>query len=114
MRAVSVILPLVMGALLSLSACRNSCQQICPRMAAYAEDCGFTVPAGQVSECVAAQAGAASRDDRAVCRSEGDRGTIRDEFTCEDLEDYWATAAFLDDPAVVGGDTGFSASGDFE
>lgn len=93
-------LAIAVTSLLAASGCHNACQQICPRMAAYAEDCGFSVPAEQVSECMAAQAGAASRNDRAVCRSAGDRGTLRDEWTCEDLEDYWTAYA---EPAV---DTG--------
>jgi hypothetical protein len=58
-------------------------------MADYARDCGFEVSQEEVSACVAAQAGAASREDRAVCRDAGDRATLRAEWTCEDLSDYW-------------------------
>jgi len=88
---------LVIGA---LTACRNSCQQICPRMAAYAEDCGFEISQEEVSACVASQSGSASRDDRAICREAGDRGTLRDEWTCDDLADYWARTAPVDTGAA--------------
>ena len=82
----------------ALSGCKNACQEICPRMASYARDCGFEVSDEEVSACVAAQAGAASRDDRATCREFGDRSTLREEFTCDDLEDYWSrvTVDFAD------------------
>ncbi len=86
-----------------LPGCRNSCQQICPRMQAYAEDCGFTVTSEEVRACVASQSGSASRDDRAVCRDAGDRSTLRDEWTCDDLSDYWARDAPVDTGAPESG-----------
>lgn len=87
-----LLLCLAVVASAALSGCRNACQEICPRMADYARDCGFEVSQEEVSACVAAQAGAASREDRAVCRDAGDRATLRAEWTCEDLSDYWARA----------------------
>lgn len=80
----------------ALTACRNACQEICPRMARYAEDCGFTVSTDEVRACVQAQSGSASRDDRAICRDAGNRSTLRDEWTCDDLSDYWARVAPVD------------------
>jgi hypothetical protein len=81
--------------LLASVACKNACQEICPRMAAYARDCGYEVSADEVRACVQEQAGSASRDDRKVCRQFGDRGTLREEWTCEELSDYWTRVADL-------------------
>ena len=81
------------AAVVALPGCRNACQQICPRMASYARDCGFEVSAEEVAACVDVQAGSASREDRAICRAAGDRATLREEWTCEDLADYWARVA---------------------
>jgi len=75
---------------LSLPGCQNSCQQICGTMAAYARDCGHTVPEAQVKACREAQAGEASKDDREICRTAGDGSTLRDEWTCDDLAVYWS------------------------
>jgi hypothetical protein len=73
-----------------LGGCQNACQRICGRMASYARDCGYEVSAEEVRACRRAQAGEESREDRAVCRDFGDLQAIREEWTCEDLEDYWA------------------------
>jgi len=70
--------------------CQNACQRICGRMASYARECGYEVSAAEVRACREAQAGKASRDDRAICRDFGSSGAIREEWSCEDLEDYWA------------------------
>ena len=97
MKRLLLLLPLLVA---PLSACRNSCQQICPIMAAYAEDCGFEVSNEEVSACIAAQSGSSSREDRAVCREAGSRGDVRDEWTCDDLSDYWARQAPVDTGAA--------------
>ncbi len=89
--------------LMALPSCQNSCQRICSRMAAYARDCGQQVPARQVRACVDAQSGQASRDDRRVCRQSGNAGTLRDEWTCDDLAVYWSR--------VDSSDTGLYDSG---
>ena len=41
--------------LVLLGGCQNSCQQICGRMAKFAEGCGHTVPQEQVQACIEAQ-----------------------------------------------------------
>ena len=82
---------LALGMLLTLvGGCQNACQRICGRMASYARDCGYEVTSEEVRACRKAQAGQESREDRAVCRDFGDPQAIREEWTCEDLEDYWA------------------------
>ncbi len=97
-------LVLIIGIVSALSGCRNACQQICPLMAAYARDCGHEVSSAEVSACVAAQSGSASSDDRAVCREAGSRSVIREEWTCDDLSDYWARVS--SDELGDTGDTG--------
>ena len=79
----------LVGLAVGLSSCQNSCQQICGRMASYARDCGYTVTANQVQECVSEQAGDASKEDRAVCRDLGSRSAIRSQWTCDDLGVYF-------------------------
>lgn len=81
---------------LTLAGCQNSCQQICSRMAEFAEDCGHTVPGDQVKACIEAQAGSASADDRQTCRAFGSLSSIETEWTCEDVAVYFGE---------VGGDT---------
>lgn len=79
----------VVAALASLGGCRNACQDICVRMADYAtEECGFTVSDAELGSCLDEQ-GQVSADDRKVCRDFGDSTTIRDEWSCEDLGEYW-------------------------
>lgn len=94
---------LVTVGLLAATACRNACQDICPRMKAYAEDCGFEVSQDELRTCIQEQSGSNSSDDRAICRQEGSRSTLREEWTCEDLSDYWAGVAAADtgEPASV-------------
>ncbi|TNE84539.1 MAG: hypothetical protein EP330_29055 [Deltaproteobacteria bacterium] len=75
-----------------LGGCQNSCQQICSRMARFAEDCGHTVPQAQIQACIDAQAGAASADDRATCREFGSLSDIEAEWTCDDVAVYFARA----------------------
>lgn len=82
--AVFIVLPAV------IAGCDNSCQQICDRMAAYAEnECGLTVTKEDVDLCKDEQAGKASRDDRAICREFNGRQTIEEEWDCEELSAYW-------------------------
>ena len=75
---------------LLLAACQNSCQKICGRMADYAEECGVEISSDEIAACREAQAGAASREDRAICRESGDGATIRDEWSCDDVETYFS------------------------
>lgn len=58
-------------------------------MAAYAEECGFEVGSDEIAACRRAQAGDSSREDRAICRESGDGATIREEWSCDDVESYF-------------------------
>ena len=85
--AAFIVLPAI------VAGCDNSCQQICDRMAAYAEsECGLTVTKEEISACKDEQAGAASRDDRAVCREFNGRKTIEEEWDCDEVSAYWPDA----------------------
>ena len=83
---------LLLSTLLSLAAltsCRNACAQLCSDIARYAEEeCGFTVPSGEVRECVSDKSwGGSTQEERQVCNEFGDQ--FEDEWTCEDLEPYF-------------------------
>lgn len=79
-------------AAMGLSGCNNACQQVCVRMANYAEDCGITVSDSEIKECIDENSSAES-DLRATCRQYGDASAIRQEWTCDELQEYW------DDPS---------------
>lgn len=79
-----------------LVGCDNSCQQICDRMAAYAEDCGVTVSKEEISACKDRQAGDASSEDRSACREYNSRAAIEEEWTCDDVQAYWSGGASED------------------
>lgn len=83
----------IIPVLLLLGGCQNSCQQICARMARFAEDCGHTVLQQQVQDCIDAQAGSASAEDRATCREFGSLSDIEEEWTCDDVSLYFARVA---------------------
>ena len=86
---------------LMLSGCNNSCQMLCVRIAKVAEtDCGIPVPDEDIATCIDRQAGAASRDDRATCRSSNSLDDIRAEWSCEDM------AYFLGVVRADGGEDG--------
>lgn len=72
------------------SGCDNSCQQVCDRMAKYAEECGLPVSRDDISACKDAQAGKESRDDRAFCREFNGQKIIEEEWDCNDLRAYWS------------------------
>ncbi|MBN2801312.1 MAG: hypothetical protein JXX28_19380 [Deltaproteobacteria bacterium] len=73
-----------------LGGCHNACQDLCYDMADYAEDCGLTVTSAAFDACMEAQEGDASREDRATCRQANDPELLRSEWSCADLESYWA------------------------
>jgi hypothetical protein len=101
-RRALIVLPAL---LLSLAACRNSCQATCQRMARYAErDCGLVVPAGEVAACMEAFA-QPSGEERRTCRQDGDLGTIRELWSCDDMADYFPSADQAD-AALAPLDTG--------
>lgn len=86
------------------SACQNSCQKICTRMAAYARECGYEVTSAELQTCREQQEGDASADDRAICRQLGDADDIRASLTCEDLAPYWRVQS-IDTDSSPEGDT---------
>jgi len=96
--------PVLFSALIGLASltagCDNSCQQICDRMARYAEDCDFEISREDIQACKDAQAGASSRDDRAICREFNSSNVIREEWDCDDIR------AYLNDPGSGAPDDG--------
>ena len=79
---------LVAAGLVASIGCANPCQQVCDRMATYADECGLSVPESEVDACVDLYKSPA-KEDTELCRDFGDLDTIRRQWSCEDLEDYW-------------------------
>lgn len=75
-------------AIFVLTACKNDCQDICTEMAAYAEECGFTVSDEEVDACLAEQK-EANDVNLDVCDEMGGAETIRDEWPCDEMALYW-------------------------
>jgi hypothetical protein len=62
-------------------------------MADYAtEDCGLTVADSEIDACVERQSAGLEREDAKACREFGDAETIRTQWSCDDLADYWGAA----------------------
>jgi hypothetical protein len=78
--------------------CNNSCQEICNRMANYAEDCELPVGDSEVDACMDEQA-EATKDELKICRQNGSAEDIRNTWTCEDLAEYWAGSGTSPPPA---------------
>lgn len=74
--------------LFGLWSCDNACQDLCVEMADYAEECGISVDAEELTACQSAQA-EADRAAKRQCRTQGDAETLRTEWSCEDLASYW-------------------------
>lgn len=87
------LFPILLALPLISAGCSNSCQQICVTMRKYAKDCGIDVDKSEVSECISRQAGKASKEFRDACREFGDVDSIEEEWSCVDVEEYWATPA---------------------
>ena len=83
--------------LLLLAGCNNPCQQLCVRMAAYAEECGFTVSDAELDACLTQEADIADAEERKVCADYGNAETIRQRLSCDDLAEYWGGTA-IDTP----------------
>lgn len=77
-------------ALVLVTGCRNPCQQVCVELRDYAEECGFVVADTEFTSCLEAQKKPEDAD-KEFCRDYGDSTTIREEWGCEDLADYWLT-----------------------
>lgn len=78
-------------AIIALTACKNDCQDVCVEMAAYAQECGFTVSDEEMDACLDQQkeANDVSLD---VCDEMGGAQTIRDEWPCDEMGLYWDSA----------------------
>ncbi len=84
----SLLLACAVAPLVVLAGCQNSCQRVCVRLADYAEECGHSVSSSELTECFQ-QESAATADERERCRDFGDAQTMRQEWTCEDIDAYW-------------------------
>jgi hypothetical protein len=86
---VSLRMPMV-AIVLALAGCKNSCQELCEVMADFAADeCGLVVTPQEIDACIESQAGKDNKEDRATCREFGSAEKIREEWGCEELEDYF-------------------------
>lgn len=82
--------------LLALSVgCSNHCQDLCSELADYATECGISVNNDELSDCKSThQRRDLGEGELEICEDFKDPDTIREEWTCDDLEEYWdATAA---------------------
>ncbi len=87
--SLSSLLPLALtGLVLLAGACKGPCERLCVNLATYAEECGFSVPEGELDACMDGQKDATA-DEKDVCREYGDPAVIRNEWTCDDLQAYW-------------------------
>ena len=84
----------VLGLLLLATSCRNDCQDICNELADYAGDCDIPVATSEVNECISNHQRRDLEDgDLEICGDFKSSETIREEWTCTDLAEYWADAA---------------------
>jgi len=74
----------------SASGCSNACQSICGRMADYAEECGFTVPEAELDACRESWSSDVEKTDRMTCRDFGSPDQIATQWSCDELEQYFA------------------------
>ena len=70
------------------SACDNSCQKVCTRMARYAEECGLAVSDGDVADCKEALS-EEGPEVRSFCRDFNSQAAIENDWTCDDVAFYW-------------------------
>ncbi len=79
-----------LGVLALSVGCSNHCQDICQELADYAAECNITVSSDEVSDC---KSNHQRRDlddgELELCQDFKDYDTIREEWTCEDLAEYW-------------------------
>lgn len=84
MRALTSVAVVVACGLL---ACGNPCQRLCGEMAAYAEECGFTLGDDELKQCRDDfQKDAVAEEDLAVCSDFS--SALREEWSCEDVAFY--------------------------
>ncbi|MCP4809352.1 MAG: hypothetical protein GY913_11760 [Proteobacteria bacterium] len=74
-------------AAVALTGCSNACQDTCKELAAYAEECGYTVNDEQVKTCTSDfSRGNTESEDRDHCAENVDN--VRTEWTCEEAGRY--------------------------
>ena len=76
----------IIASLTLSSGCRNSCQQLCNDVEAFAESCGYKFTDEMKRECMQNQ-GKKDRDGRAACNEA--IPLLEEEWSCEDLEVYF-------------------------
>ena len=82
-------IPAALLALLTIiSGCSNACENLCIRLADYAEECGFTVLESELTECLDLQK-VAPDEDLEACQDFNDPVTVRREWSCDDMLVYW-------------------------
>lgn len=76
--------------ILSISGCRNHCQELCQEMADYAqEECNNTFPEQQVDQCLA-DYDKEKVDEKQDETCEDILPTLREEWTCDEINDYFS------------------------
>jgi hypothetical protein len=87
-----------------VSGCRNSCQDLCQEMADFAvEECNKEFPKEQIKACMETYHNKEIDDDqKQVC--EDITPTLREEWTCDDVNDYFSGSG--GNGSTTGGDTG--------
>lgn len=90
--------------LLAGAGCKNECQKICTDMADYAADsCGQEFSKDEIKACVKANKRSALAEGvEDVC--EETRPFLTEEWTCDDIAEYFDTPAAAGDGADGGGD----------
>jgi hypothetical protein len=70
-----------------LAGCENSCQNLCEQMAAFADECGAPVGAGELETCID-DFSDASGEQLDACADFGSPDVVRRQWTCDDLTLY--------------------------
>ncbi len=87
-------LALTMTVFTLVSGCNNACQDLCDELADYATECEIEVPESEVDTCVKNHQRRDLEDGKLeVCEDFNDPETLREEWSCADLEEYWADTA---------------------
>jgi len=76
-------------AVLAGASCDSPCQDLCQKMADYAEECKLSVTDAEISSCVDRMGQDQTSDSRQACRNFGDPEVIRAQWSCDDLAAYW-------------------------
>ena len=76
-------------ALVALTACRNSCQDICRDLVRYAEnDCGYPVPDGQLDACVDEHRRKELQEGQRDACAQASETEFQDEWTCDEAGSF--------------------------